>query len=154
MCVSRSSNLLIYSTLRTRQNLKIQLFRDTTQNLEVQIKGIHLGIRRERIEPEDFKFLWWKEGRDWTILSQIHEKILQYKLLWDFGCLKQFVVTNCSKEWPGSIVTETLKSGILISIVTSKELHFNADFKYISFIKISFTHQKLRAWEYLPHFRK
>jgi len=27
--------------------------------------------------------------------------------------IKQFVVTNCSKEWPGSIVTETLKNGIL-----------------------------------------
>ena len=33
---------------------------------------------------------------------------------------KQFVVTNCSKERPGSIVTETLKNGILIPIVTSK----------------------------------
>ena len=59
--------------------------------------------------------------------------------------VKQFVVTNCSKERPGSIVTETLKNGILIPIVTSKELHFNADFKYISFINISYTHQKLRA---------
>jgi len=46
---------------------------------------------------------------------------------------------------PGSLVTETLKNGILIPIVTSKESHFNADFKYLSFIKISFTHQKLRA---------
>ena len=50
--------------------------------------------------------------------------------------IKQFVVTNCSKERPGSIVTETLKNGILILIVTSKEWHFNADFQYISFIKI------------------
>ena len=31
---------------------------------------------------------------------------------------KQFVVTNCIKERPGSIVTETLKNGILIPIVT------------------------------------
>jgi len=48
---------------------------------------------------------------------------------------KQFVITNCSKERPGSIVTKTLKNGS----------HFNADFKYISFIKFSLTHQELRA---------
>ena len=59
--------------------------------------------------------------------------------------IKQFVVTNCSKERSGSIVTKTLKNRILISIATSKESHFNADFKYISFIKFSLTHQKLRA---------
>ena len=45
--------------------------------------------------------------------------------------INKFVVTNCSKERPGSIVTETLNNGVLIPIVTSKELHFNADFKYI-----------------------
>ena len=49
--------------------------------------------------------------------------------------IKQFVVTNCSKKRPGSKVTKTLKNGILIPIATSKESHFNADFKYI-------THQK------------
>jgi len=38
---------------------------------------------------------------------------------------------------------ETIKNGILIPIVTSKESHFNADFKYVSFIKFSFTQQKL-----------
>ena len=43
------------------------------------------------------------------------------------------------------MVTETLKNRILIPIITSKELHFNADFKYTSFIKISYTYQKLRA---------
>ena len=48
-----------------------------------------------------------------------------------FILIKQFVVTNCSKERPGSIVTKTLRNWILISIATSKELHFNADFKYI-----------------------
>ena len=58
---------------------------------------------------------------------------------------KQFVVTNCSKERPGSIETKTLKNGILIPIATSKESHFNAGFKYISFIKFSLTHQKLRT---------
>ena len=50
--------------------------------------------------------------------------------------VKQFVVTNCSKEQPGSTATKTLKNGILISIAISKELHFNADFKYISLIKL------------------
>ena len=53
----------------------------------------------------------------------------------------QFVVTNCSKERPSSVVTKTLKNGILIPIATSKELHFNADFRYINFIKLSLTHQ-------------
>ena len=59
-----------------------------------------------------------------------------------------------SKERPGSIVTKTLKNGILILTDTSKELDFYADFKYISFINFSSTHQKLRAWENLPYFRK
>ena len=48
---------------------------------------------------------------------------------------KVFRKTNCSKERPGSIATETLKNGILILVDISKESHFNADFKYISFIK-------------------
>ena len=43
------------------------------------------------------------------------------------------------------MVTETVKDGILVPLDTSKELDFNADFKYISFSKFSFTHQKLRA---------
>ena len=62
---------------------------------------------------------------------------------------KQFVVTNYSKERPGSIETKTLKNGILIPIATSKELHFNPDFKYISFIKFSLTHQSyepMKIW--------
>ena len=58
---------------------------------------------------------------------------------------KQFVVTNCSKEQPGSIVNETLKNGILMLKYTSKESDFHVDFKYISFIKFSLCHQKLRA---------
>ena len=37
------------------------------------------------------------------------------------------------------------KKGILID--TSKESDFYADFKYTSFIKFIFTHQKLRVWE-------
>ena len=59
-----------------------------------------------------------------------------------------------SKEWPGSIVNETLKNGILILKDISKELDFHADFKYISFIQFSLCHQKLRAWENLPFFGK
>ena len=65
---------------------------------------------------------------------------------------KQFVVTNCSKERPGSIVNETLKIGISMLKDTSKELDFHADFKYISFIKSSLCHRKLRARENLPYF--
>ena len=49
--------------------------------------------------------------------------------------------TGCIKERTGSIVIETLRNGILIPIVTSKELNFYADFKYISFIKFSLAHQ-------------
>ena len=68
--------------------------------------------------------------------------------------IKQFVVTNCSKERPGSIVNETLKNGILMLKDALKKLDFHADFKYISFIKFSLCHQKLRAWENVPHFGK
>ena len=39
-------------------------------------------------------------------------------------CIKQFMVTNCSKERPGSIVTKTLKNIILIPIVTLKKIVF------------------------------
>ena len=59
--------------------------------------------------------------------------------------VKQFVVTNCSKERPGSIVNETLKNGISMLKDISKELDFYTDFKYISFIEFSLCHQKLRA---------
>ena len=55
---------------------------------------------------------------------------------------KHFVVTNCSKERPGSIVNETVKKGILMLKDTSKESNFHADFKYTSFIKFSLCHQK------------
>ena len=50
--------------------------------------------------------------------------------------------------------TKCHKNENFITIVKSKELHFNADFKYISFIKFRLTHQKLRAGENLPYFRK
>ena len=46
------------------------------------------------------------------------------------------MVTNCSKERPGSIVNETLKKGILMLKDTSKESDFHADSKYTSFILI------------------
>ena len=62
-----------------------------------------------------------------------------------FSSIKQFVVTNCSTERPGSIVNDTLKHGILMLKYASKESDFHADFKYISFIKFSLCHQKLRA---------
>ena len=69
------------------------------------------------------------------------------KLDWYFEAviIKQFVVTNCSKERPGSIVIETVKKWNLIPIVPSKESDFNAYFKYISFIKISLTHKMFQA---------
>ena len=67
---------------------------------------------------------------------------------------KQFVVTNCCKERPGSMLNKTLKNGILMLKYTSKESHFYADFKYISFIKFSPIHQKLRAWKNLSNSRK
>ena len=37
--------------------------------------------------------------------------------------IKRFVVTNCSKDRHGSIVTETVKHGILIPIFILKESH-------------------------------
>ena len=42
----------------------------------------------------------------------------------------------------------------MIPIVTSKELYFNADFKYTGYIKFSLTHKKLQAQENVPYFRK
>ena len=50
-------------------------------------------------------------------LGMVHN---HYQFVFISGFIKQFVVTNCSKGRPGSIVTETLKNGILIPIVTSK----------------------------------
>ena len=52
------------------------------------------------------------------------------------------------------MVTESLENGILTSVDTSKESNFNTNFKYISFIKFSPTHQKLSACENLHDFRK
>jgi hypothetical protein len=52
------------------------------------------------------------------------------------------------------MVTETLENSILIQIDTSKESDFNADFKYITFIKFDPTDQKLGALENLADFRK
>ena len=54
------------------------------------------------------------------------------------------MVANC-KELPGSKVIETLKNTILMPIDISKELSFYADSEYVSLIKFSLTHQKLRA---------
>ena len=43
------------------------------------------------------------------------------------------------------MVNKSLKNGILKLKYTSKESDFHADFKYMSFIKLSFCQQKLRA---------
>ena len=55
------------------------------------------------------------------------------------------MVTNCSKERPGSIANETLINRNLMLKDTAKELDFHTDFKYVNFIKFSLCHQKLRA---------
>ena len=68
-------------------------------------------------------------------LANIHVKFTNKRVI------KQFVVTNCSKERPGSIVNKTLKNGILMLKDTSKESDFHADSKYISFIKFSLCYQ-------------
>ena len=60
-------------------------------------------------------------------------------------CIKKFVVKNCSKERPGSIVKESLKNIIFLLIDASKELDFYADFKYICFVKFSLTYQKIQT---------
>ena len=50
-----------------------------------------------------------------------------------FTCIKQFVVTNCIKERPGSILNETLKNGFLMLKDASKESDFHADLNiYVS----------------------
>ena len=61
-------------------------------------------------------------------IYQIFE--MKFNIRYKFWTIKQFVISNCRKERAGSIVTETLKNGILIPIVTSKESNLNADFKY------------------------
>ena len=86
------------------------------------------------------------------IYSEIIKIILDFKQ--NVKLPKQFVVTNCSKERPCSIVTETLENGILISINLSKDFAYYADSKYITFIKFSVIHQKLRARENVADFRK
>ena len=56
-----------------------------------------------------------------------------------------FISVNC-KLCSGQVVrgNELYKNKIFIPIVTSKELHFKGDFQYISTIKFSLAHQKLR----------
>ena len=70
-----------------------------------------------------------------------------------FKKFKQYKGT-VSKEWPDSIIAETLKNKILIPIDSSKESDFYAGFKNISFTKFNLISQKLQAWEYLPYFQK
>ena len=108
---------------------------------------------------------WIEKGSEWKLdffLSLINLKTFYYESLRELhpftgkipNLVKQFVVTNCSKERSGSIVNKTLKNGILIIKDTSKESDFHANFKFISFIKFSVSHRKLRAWENLPYFGK
>ena len=80
---------------------------------------------------------FWSDNYEWKRDIGEGEKLAALE------AIKQFVVTKCSKERPGSIVTETLKNGkSLIPIFASKELYFYAYFKYISFIKFGLTHRK------------
>ena len=97
-----------------------------------------------RISERTNKYIFW----DNSPLLDFYAKV------WLFVKIKYFVVMNCSKERPGSVVNETLQNGILIVIDTSKELNLYDDLKYTSLIKFSLTHQKLRAWENFPYFRK
>ena len=68
--------------------------------------------------------------------------------------IKQFVLTSYKYGATRFNSNQNSKNRILIPIDTSKESDFNCDFKYISFIKFSPTHQKLSAWEYLADFQK
>jgi len=88
------------------------------------------SIRIHSSYPQILKYKTQYQSQN--ILSKLFYTLDPFTLFF-----KHFVVTNCSKERPGSIVTETLKNGILIQIVSSTESNFNADFTYISFIKIS-----------------
>ena len=52
------------------------------------------------------------------------------------------------------LVTETLKTGILKSIDTSKECVNYVDSKYIKFIKFNITYRKIQAWKKIMLFLK
>ena len=133
---------------------------DDTKNASPKVKIVSLWWRQDLGNPSHDQIFGKKARLLCHFWTRINEKFLEVKNQQknspeptrDFSptfrnCIKQFVITNCSKERPGSIVTETLENGILIQIVTSKESHFKSDFKYISFIKFKLTHQKLRAWK-------
>jgi hypothetical protein len=59
--------------------------------------------------------------------------------------IKQFVVTNCKQGATRLYSDQNSEKRILTPIDISKESDFDADLKYISFIKFSYTHQKLHA---------
>ena len=87
-----------------------------------------------------------KKGGGGPVALQVFGYLkVQLELLIFSNVFKQFVVKNCSNERPSSIVNETLKYGILMLKDTSKESNLHDDFKYISFIKFTLCHQKLRA---------
>ena len=59
-----------------------------------------------------------------------------------------------SKEQCGSIVNETLRNRVLITIDTSKESNFDAYSKYLKSVEFNVTLLKLITWENLPNFWK
>ena len=79
-------------------------------------KEVQNVILQEELEHSTNEDLNVKFKCGYKIFRLRVEILEKYPGLWG---IKQFVVTNCSSERPGSIVTETLKNGILIPIVTS-----------------------------------
>ena len=80
-----------------------------------------------------------------TISSPSRYLALYAEVLLVISAISDERETSLGNEWPGSMVTKTLKSRVLILIVTTKELYFYADFRYVISIKFSLTYQKLRA---------
>ena len=128
----------------------IQQFKNKNFFYSIRLNLKTFGLKRVSIhrEKKSTNSTVWLEA--WSCIRKVYKT----SIFLNESVFKQFVVTNCSKEQPGWIVTKTLKNWILISIATSKESHFNANFKCISFIKFSLTHQKLQAWENLHYLRK
>ena len=97
-------------------------------------------------EPEEICLILENRGKHpLKVIGSLQKPYHRIQRIREPCRIKQFMVTNCSKEQPGSIVNETLKNGTLMLKATSKESDFHADSKYISLIKFSLGHQKLRA---------
>ena len=79
--------------------------------LEVlKVQGARIGLKINIKKTKSLR-LGISEDEKVTLGS---EKIDQEDSFNYLGSIKQFVVTNCSKERPGSIVNETLKNEISI----------------------------------------